>query len=57
MCGFFFTSFGQAMTQEQMDRTSDMMRKNCQPKFSVSNELVDGIKAGAFPANKDLMVE
>lgn len=38
----------------QMQKTMETMRGICGPKYKLSDELIDGMKKGEFPENKDL---
>lgn len=37
-----------------MEKTMETMRSICGPKYKLSDELIDGMKQGEFPENKDL---
>ena len=37
-----------------MEKTMETMRSICGPKFKLSDELIDGMKKGQFPEDKDL---
>lgn len=38
----------------QMEKTMETMRSICGPKYKLSDEMIDGMKKGNFPDNKDL---
>jgi predicted class III extradiol MEMO1 family dioxygenase len=53
---FFLIFLLQKATMEQMMKTAEMFRTVCLGKIKVKTELVDELKNGKFPDDKDLKV-
>ncbi|XP_031634692.1 uncharacterized protein LOC116347992 [Contarinia nasturtii] len=49
---FFYVSLG-AMTQEQMDSSAAMIRKTCQPKSKLSDDIINKMSEKVFPDTKE----
>lgn len=42
------------MNHEQMKKTTTMFRSICQPKFKISDELINGMRIGNYPDDRVL---
>lgn len=60
MAKIFLSSFWflfQNLTPAEMMGLMASFRQMCQPRYNLSDEIIDNVNAGQFPENNDLKVE